>query len=246
MERLWGVGPVTARKLHARGIRTVGDVAALEEAALVGLLGPGGGHHLHALAHNQDPRRVEVGRRRRSIGSQQALGRRPRSPEQLDAVLVGLVDRVARRLRGAERVGRTVVLRVRLGDFTRYARSHTLSEPTDETAVLLGALRRLLQAELPRLREEGVTLLGIAVANLEDADAVQLSLPFRGQDRRTLDEAVDRVRDRFGGASLGRAVGLRQRLGPEVPRLDDRGAGRPELGGGAGEAGRPGTGRAAS
>ena len=77
VERLWGVGVVTAGKLHARGIATVGEVALLGEEVLVGLLGRGSGRHLHALAHNRDPRPVLVGRRRRSIGSQRALGRSP-------------------------------------------------------------------------------------------------------------------------------------------------------------------------
>ena len=79
VERLWGVGRVTAAKLHDRGLRTVGQVAALDEAMLVYLLGRASGRHLHALAHNRDPRRVQTGRRRRSIGSQRALGRRRKS-----------------------------------------------------------------------------------------------------------------------------------------------------------------------
>src|SRR5207249_6457686 len=78
VERLWGVGVVTSRKLHERSIITVADVARLDEAALVRILGVAAGRHLHALAHNRDPRRVETGRRRRSIGTQRALGRRPR------------------------------------------------------------------------------------------------------------------------------------------------------------------------
>ena len=86
VERLWGVGLVTARKLHDRGLNTVGDVAEIDEAALVSMLGQAGGRHLHALAHNRDPRPVQVGRRRRSIGSQRALGRTQRSPDALDAV----------------------------------------------------------------------------------------------------------------------------------------------------------------
>ena len=89
VERLWGVGVITAGKLHAHGITTVREVAALGEAALVGLLGRAAGRQLHALSHNRDPRRVVVGRRRRSIGTQRALGRRARSPEELDTILVG-------------------------------------------------------------------------------------------------------------------------------------------------------------
>jgi DNA polymerase-4 len=221
VERLWGVGQVTAAKLHGQGLRTVAQVAALDLDVLIGIVGVGTGRHLHALAQGHDPRRVEPGRRRRSIGSQSALGRRPRTPEQLDGVLVALVDRVARRLRGADRVGRTVVLRLRHGDYSRATRSCTLAEPTDRTDVLLAALRTLLRRELPRLSEVGVTLLGVAVTNLDDAAAVQLALPFDGVDRRQLDATVDAVRDRFGGASVGRAVGLRSRLGPEAPLLED-------------------------
>ena len=137
VERLWGVGAVTARKLHDRGITTVGQVARLAEEALVSLLGRASGRHLHALAHNRDPRAVQVGRRRRSIGAQRALGRTPRSWEALDAVLVGLVDRLGRRLRAARRVCRTVTLRLRFDDFTRATRSHTLFEATSQTQTIL-------------------------------------------------------------------------------------------------------------
>ncbi|MEV4695034.1 DNA polymerase IV, partial [Micromonospora echinospora] len=98
VERLWGVGPVTAARLRERGIRAVGQVARLDEPALVSLLGAGAGRHLHALAHNRDPRAVQVGRRRSSMGAQHALGRGPHSPAELDAVLAGLVDRVTGRM----------------------------------------------------------------------------------------------------------------------------------------------------
>jgi DNA polymerase-4 len=78
VECLWGVGPVTAAKLHGRGIRTVAEVAALDEETLVGMLGRAGGRRLHALAHNRDPRPVRTRQRRRSIGAQRALGGAPR------------------------------------------------------------------------------------------------------------------------------------------------------------------------
>src|SRR5436309_405435 len=113
VERLWGVGSITARKLHDRGITSVGQVAQLSEASLVSMLGRASGRQLHALAHNRDPRPVLVGRRRRSIGSQRALGRRPRAAEEVDAIVVALADRVTGRMRVAGRVGRTVVLRLR-------------------------------------------------------------------------------------------------------------------------------------
>src|SRR5687767_6298607 len=132
VERLWGVGPVTSRKLRAVGITSVHQVARVEEDYLVELLGRAAGRHIYALAHNRDPRRVRTGRRRRTMGAQRALGRRgPRTPAALDAALVGLVDRITRRLRAADRVARTVVLRLRFDDFTKVARSRTLAEATD-------------------------------------------------------------------------------------------------------------------
>src|SRR5437763_2808341 len=176
--RLWGLGRVTAAKLRNRGIATVGEVAALPEAVLVSILGPAAGRHLHALAHNRDPRPVQAGRRRRWGGSQHALGRPPtvagHPPEAVDAVLVGLVDRVTRRLRSAGRVGRTVVLRLRFDDFTRATRSHTLPRATDRTDAVLHTARGLLASAGPLIRTRGLTLVGLAVANLDDADAVQL------------------------------------------------------------------------
>jgi DNA polymerase-4 len=221
VERLWGVGAKTAEKLHARGIRTVGDVAHVPEVALTSLLGPAAGHHLHSLAHNRDPRSVVVGRRRRSIGSQHALGRGNRSPAELDAILVELVDRVTVRLRKAERTGRTVVLRLRFDDFTRATRSHTLPEATANTTTILRSLRALLADAMPVIERCGITLLGISVANLDDDDIQQLTLPFDAYSDGALDLALDRVRAKFGSGSVTRAVLANREPGVTMPLLPD-------------------------
>jgi len=221
VERLWGVGPITAEKLHARGISSVGEVAALPEVALVSMLGRGSGRHLHALAHNRDPRPVQVGRRRRSIGAQRALGWGPTDPAAVDAALAGLVDRVTRRMRKAERVGRTVVLRLRFDDFSRATRSHTLPEATAHTATILAAARSLLVPMRPTIAAAGITLVGVSVSNLDDDHAVQLALPFGPGSGTALDEAMDRVRERFGAASLTRAVHVGHDPGLVVPMLPD-------------------------
>ncbi|MFR9775616.1 DNA polymerase IV [Micromonospora sp. MS34] len=220
VERLWGVGPVTAAKLRERGIRTVGQVARLDEPTLVSLLGPGAGRHLHALAHNRDPRAVQVGRRRSSMGAQHALGGGPHSPAELDAVLAGLVDRVTRRMRAARRAGRTVTLRLRFGDYTRATRAHTLGRPTAQTGPLRDAARALLRAALPEIEARGVTLVGVSVGNLDDGH-VQLTLPFTRDPGVELDAAVDAVRDRFGSTAVTRAVLLGRDPGLEMPRLPD-------------------------
>ena len=212
VERLWGVGPVTAEKLRRRGITTVGQVAGIPETALVWMVGRASGRQLHALAHNRDPRPVVRRRRRRSIGSQCALGRGHRSPEELDAIVVALVDGVARRLRRAGRVGRTVVLRLRFDDFSRATRSRTLPRSTAHTGTILAAMRELLAAARPLVAERGLTLVGVTVANLDDDLPRQLVLPFAAPDM-ALDEALDRVRERFGSKSVTRAVilGVRSR-----------------------------------
>jgi DNA polymerase IV len=221
VERLWGVGVKTSAKLRARGIRTVGDVAELDERFLVRLLGRAAGRHIHALSHNRDPRPVVVRRRRRSIGSQRALGsRRRRSPDELEAILVGIVDRVTRRLRKAGRVGRTVVLRLRFDDFTRATRSHTLSRPTDETWAILVTAHWLLETALPLIERRGLTLIGLTVAELENADAVQLRIPLSPHGS-ALDAALDAVRERFGPKAITRGVLLGRDEGLSPPLLPD-------------------------
>ena len=221
MRRLWGVGAKTSERLHARGMYTVGDVARVPEAALVALLGPAGGRHLHALAHNRDPRPVVVGRRRRSIGAQRALGWGPTPVEELDAVAVELVDRVARRMRSAGRVGRTVVIRMRFEDFTRATRSHTLAEATANTTTILRTVRALIASAMPVIERRGVTLLGIAVAHLDDDATRQLTLPFDAYSDGELDAALDRVRERFGAASVTRAVLAGREPGLTLPQIPD-------------------------
>jgi DNA polymerase IV len=221
VERLWGVGPATAAKLRDRGITTVGQVALVSEDALVAMLGRATGRKLYALARNRDPRPVQVGRRRGSIGSQCALGRARRHAEDVDAVVLGLVDRVTRRMRAAGRIGRTVVLRLRFDDFSRATRSHTLPRGTAETYAVLSTTRWLLGTASPLIERDGLTLVGVAVANLEDDRALQLPLPLDRRDGVALDAAVDEIRERFGSAAITRAVLLGRDTGLVVPLLPD-------------------------
>jgi DNA polymerase IV len=221
VERLWGVGEVTAKKLRDHGIATVGQVAEFTETTLVSILGRASGRHLHALAHNYDPRPVQVGRRRASIGAQRALGRRSRSPADLDAIVVGLVDRLARRLRAARRVCRTTVLRLRFEDFSRATRSHTLAQATAHTPTILATTRGLLAAAMRMIENRGITLVGVALTNLEDDGVLQLPLPFDRASSTSLDATLDNVRDRFGSSAITRAVLLGRDEGMSVPLLPD-------------------------
>jgi DNA polymerase-4 len=219
VERLWGVGAVTAEKLRSRGITRVAEVADLDEATLVAMLGRASGRHIYALARNQDPRPVQRRRRRRSIGAQRALGRRPRPYAEIATTLIALVDRVTRRLRAARRVCRTVVLRMRFADFSRATRSHTMVEATSHTGTILATAHRLLRMSVPAIEQRGLTLIGVALGNLSDQGAVQLALPF---DRaRELDATIDSVRERFGSAAITRGALVGRDPGISVPLLPD-------------------------
>lgn len=222
VERLWGVGKVTAEKLHRLGIRTVGQLAELEAASAERLLGRAAGAHLHALSRLRDPRPVDTTRRRSSIGSQRALGSKPRTPEELDLYLTQIIDRLGRRLRDGERVCRTVVLRLRFGDFTRATRSQSVGQATDRTARLLVIARQLLAASAPLIAERGITLIGISLAQLSRADSVQLELPIDwddGGDR--IDAVLDDLRDKFGAAAVARASHVGRDAGWDAPLLPE-------------------------
>jgi DNA polymerase-4 len=221
VERLWGVGPATSRKLRARGLTNVGEVARVPEAALVEIVGRAAGRQLHALAHNRDPRRVRPRRRRRSMGAQRALGRRRRSREEIDATLLALTDRLARRLRGADRVCRTVTLRMRFDDFSRATRSHTLLAATAETPALIAAVNDLHEAARTTIEQRGLTLIGVTLGNLENRDSPQLVLPVEGARAGAIDSTVDLVRDRFGSAAITRGSLVGRDPGIEVPLLPD-------------------------
>ncbi|MBG0560352.1 DNA polymerase IV [Actinoplanes aureus] len=221
VEKLWGVGPVTAAKLRDRQIHTVGHVARIGEAALVAMLGPGAGRHLHALAHNRDPRRVRTGHRRGSIGAQCALGRRERPFSEVEATLAALVDRVTHRMRRARRAGRTITVRLRFGDFSRATRSRSLLKATMQTGAILRTAEELLRENRPLIEERGLTLVGVAVSNLDSDGNVQLAFPFDDPGDDGLDAAVDRIRDRFGAGALRRADMIGRDLHPSVPILAD-------------------------
>jgi DNA polymerase-4 len=202
VESLWGVGLVTADKLHARGIHTIGELERRDEAELALFLGTHAARHLHAIAHRRDPRRVHRGLRRRSIGTQSAFASGGRSGSDLEALLVTLVDRVTRRARAANRAGRTVTLRMRFGDFSRATRSRTLPHPTAGTGAILAAARTLLAAARTLIERRGLTLLGITVANL--SDEAQLELPLEPLIDPALDLAIDEIRKRFGNEAIRR------------------------------------------
>ena len=230
VSRLWGVGPKTLERLGRLGIRTVGDLAAVERDRLVDLLGTGQGRHLHELAHARDPRPVVPGQRPKSVGHEETFARDLVSPEDLGAELLRLADAVGARLRRHALAGRTVTIKVRFGDFSTITRSITLDAATDSTAVVTRAAKGLLARIDP---SPGVRLLGVSVSGFDAADARQLRLDLAGADVddpawEDAEAAVDAIRARFGDAAIGPAavVGRRGRgatapggrpWGPDAP-----------------------------
>jgi DNA polymerase IV len=221
IERIWGIGPATAVRLHRIGVITVGELARVPEADLETILGTAAARHLHALAHNHDPRPVRRRPRRRSIGSQRAHGLRRASPAAIETDLVAIVDRVSRRLRAARRVGRTVVLRLRFGDYSRATRSYTLRHPTAQTRPILAAARSLLATAQPLIERRGLTLIGVTIANLENDLPLQLCLPFDTDNGELLDGALDEIRTRYGPTAITRGILLGHRTAPDMPLLPD-------------------------
>ena len=199
---LWGVGERTEERLHRFGLRTVGDVAATPRATLVRAFGPALGGHLHDLSWGRDARRVSAAERERSIGADETFATDVDDPAVIRAELLRLSDRVAVRIRRAGFVGRTVQLRVRFADFTTITRSKTLPDSTDvghdiyRTAL---ALYEGLGLQRVRLR-----LVGVRVEQLIErssaSEQLLLGAPERGW--RDAEEALDRVRYRFGPASV--------------------------------------------
>jgi DNA polymerase IV len=226
VERLWGVGPATAAKLHDRGLRRIEQLAQLDEASLVLLLGRALGRHLHALARGRDPRPVRSRRGRGSFGAQSALGRASTSPEAVDAVVVALVDRVTRRMRASGRAGRTVVLRLRFGDFSRATRSQTLSRATAATRTVLATARTLLAGSRTTIDRRGLTLVGVTVSNLDPKTVgTQLELPLDGRCLDALDAVLDEVRRRVGPSAVTRATLLHRDVGLSHWLFPDEGPG---------------------
>lgn len=219
VEAMWGVGPVTAKRLRALGIEDIGQLAEVPESVLGRGLGSVAGSSLHALANNRDPRRVARGRRAGSVGSQQALGRGLSDFAELESVVVGLADRVGRRMRRKSRCGSTITVRARFPGPRLKTRSHTLRWPTGSTRAIsliaIELLRRAIEDE-----PGPVTLVGISVSKLTTTRYVQMELGFEDGDPASagsiaadrfdaLDAGIDEVRERFGNEAVRVGAGRR-------------------------------------
>ena len=207
ISRLWGVGPATAARLEARGLRTIGAVAESPLSLLRTELGDHAGE-LQRLARGIDERSVQPDHEAKSISAETTFDIDTDDRDFLHLVLLGLAEEVAERIRRAELLARTVTLKIRFQDFTMRTRNTTLPEPTASSLALYERARALL-SRIP-LAARKVRLIGVGTSNL--AAERQLSL-FQGPDRRAeeADRAADELRRKFGPAAVRRAALLQRK-----------------------------------
>jgi DNA polymerase-4 len=229
VEALWGVGEKTAEQLARLGLRTVGDIAHTPESTLRRALGQAVGSHLYELSWGRDPRTVVPESGERSIGAEETFAVDVDDPETVLREVLRLSERTAARLRAADAVGRTVVLKVRFADFTTITRSRTLSEPTDVAKEIYACARRLwdaLRLERARIRLVGVRVEGLLPASQQHR---QLLLDARPQGWREAEQAADRAGARFGPGSVRPATLLNPERGASRPVRQARSPGRHPL-----------------
>ncbi len=198
--RMWGVGAATGATLARLGVATIGDLVSIGESTLERELGPSLAAHLSRLARGEDPRPVEPDSTVKSVSAEETYETDLRGLVSVVASLRTPAERVGRRLRRSGLRGRTVWIKIRYDDFTTLTRSETLTEPTDTGAVIFEVAARLASAVIDRGRP--VRLSGVGVSGLASASE-PLQLTVEGDDRRrSLDEVMDAVRDRFGSDSV--------------------------------------------
>ena len=214
VKALWGVGPATLERLGRFGVRTVGDLAQIDEQALVAAVGRAHGQHLHRLAWGLDDRPVEVDREMKSIGHEETFPHDLHTHEELQRELVRLSDAVAGRLRAHGTGARTLTLKVRFAGFHTITRSTTVPSPVQTAHAIVQAVTPLLDAVDP---SAGVRLLGVSTSNF-GAPSEQLSLddlmaggadaPATPGEWQAAEETMDAIRTRFGSAAIGPASAI--------------------------------------
>jgi DNA polymerase-4 len=202
ISRLWGVGPKTAEKLTALGIKSIGDLANYHPGLLRRALGQAQAEHLQRLANGVDQRPVVLGEEAKSMGHEHTFPVDVAGLDEVEAVLLHLAEKVGRRLRQDGFSGRTVALKLRYHDFTTITRHTTLKESTNLDRDIYLAARELLHKAY---NGQLVRLIGVSMLNLSHGSLHQLS--FLGADeeqerRSKLASAMDRIKDRYGEESI--------------------------------------------
>ncbi|MCU1439767.1 MAG: polymerase [Rhodoglobus sp.] len=217
--KLWGVGGKTEENLRARGYNTIGDLAAAPLDALRRAIGEAGAQKLHDLSWGIDDRTVHAGIAEKSIGHEMTFETNITDPAIIRRELLRMSNMVAVRLRKAGFVGRTVVLKLRFGDFTTITRSRTIGEPTDLGRRIYEEVREIYEAV--GKQDAAIRLVGVRAEQLQDAATAQLGLWDESEGWREAEDAMDAASARFGRGAVtpARLIG---HSATERPRLGQR------------------------
>ncbi len=206
VERLWGVGPKSAARLHALGLRTISHLVEADEASLAAALGEGSARHLLSLARGEDPRPVVPDRESKSISEERTFAVDLRGRAAIESEILARSEGVARGLRREGLAARTIHLKVRTGDFVTWTRALTLRAPAFLTEEIYAAARELLRTRI-RLGGKGVRLVGVGGGNLVPPGSGQLDLfadPAHERSARVA-RATDSVAAKYGDHIVTRA-----------------------------------------
>ncbi|MGE5285836.1 MAG: Y-family DNA polymerase, partial [Micromonosporaceae bacterium] len=223
---LWGVGDKTGKTLARLGLRTVGDIARIPVATLKREFGSAVGTHLAELAWGRDDRPVVPRVVEKSIGAEETFPEDIADPDVIRRELLRLSERTARSLRSAGYGARTIVVKLRLANFTTITRSRTLSEPTDLARLIHATACALYESAAldPRAR---LRLVGVRAAGLRAAPGTQLALDDPAQGWSEVERVMDKVTARFGAHAVGPAALVKKEPdGPYRPRSLPRSVGR--------------------
>jgi len=206
IERLWGVGEVTAERLRHFGLTTVGQIREAGESFLVETFGESG-RHLHRLSIGKDARAVVPEWKRKSVGHETTFYEDIGDRETLYGVLLDLADEVARRARRGDHRGRVVTVKVRYAPFDTHTSQTRLDNPTNAFDDIWTAARELFDRNV-RVPPRKVRLLGVTISALSPSRTRQLSLfgSERRERARRVDATMDDILDRMGRGAIRRAV----------------------------------------
>ena len=200
-KEIWGVGPKTNEQLAKMGLQTVGDIANTPRSTLIRVLGQASGSSLYELAWGRDYRDVEIEHIEKSISSSETFDQDLDSQEEILKEFLRLTERSVERMREKGFAAGTISIKVRFTDFKTISRSKTVDLPITGTQEIFEVVKNLYLAL--NLENVLIRLIGVSLDSLvEDEEINQMVLGQRTSGWQQADKAVDRIKNKFGSASL--------------------------------------------
>ena len=200
-KEIWGVGPKTNEQLAKMGLQTVGDIANTPRSTLIRVLGQASGSSLYELAWGRDYRDVEIEHIEKSISSSETFDQDLDSQEEILKEFLRLTERSVERMREKGFAAGTISIKVRFTDFKTISRSKTVDLPITGTQEIFEVVKNLYLGL--NLEKVLIRLIGVSLDSLvEDEEINQMVLGQRTSGWQQADKAVDRIKNKFGSASL--------------------------------------------